>query len=48
VDTASAAGPEILRISISIVPPGINDAVDLKRGTSAIVLAFNKILINYI
>jgi hypothetical protein len=30
--------PEILRICVSIVPPGISDAVELKRGVETIVL----------
>jgi hypothetical protein len=30
--------PEILRISVSIVPPGISDARELKRGVETIVL----------
>jgi hypothetical protein len=42
------SGPEILRLSISVVPPGINDVIQLKRGKIAIVLDKNKITNKFI
>lgn len=39
--TGVASGPEILRISVSVVPPGISDVTKLQRGKVAIVLIAN-------
>ena len=38
VDTGIAAGPEIPGHSVPIVPPGISDAIQIKRCVIAIVL----------
>jgi hypothetical protein len=38
VNAVVAAGPKVFRISVFVVPPGIGDAIKLKRRKVAIVL----------
>jgi hypothetical protein len=38
------SGPEILRISVFVVPPGIDDVIQFKWSKIAIVLNGNKII----
>jgi hypothetical protein len=45
--TGVASGPEILRISVSVVPPGVSDVTKLQWGKVAIVLITNYNLVYF-
>jgi hypothetical protein len=38
MDIRRTSGPIIMRVSISVVPPGIRDVVELEGGVVAVVL----------